>query len=112
MNFYLWSYANPVRTITIEFTTTLAGTQEVINMLVSYGNSINVPFLLVADFQKLLDDYEILLSKLNHSGTLMKYLTNNRLKKTIDQHNVALFKKISEVKQILLALVQSENKRV
>ncbi len=150
---FIYNYLLPssILLFSLEFTTTLTGTQDIINMLVSYGNSIKVPFLLIADFQRLLDDYEMLLSKLNHSGILMKYLTNNRLKvipylsiylsiysyhhiisslfliiilvyiisylslsiqKTIDQHNLALYKKMLEVKHILLAMIQAENKRV
>jgi len=52
------------------------------------------------------------LQKLSHTDILIKYLTNNNLRKTLEIRNVEVYKKINEVKQILDALVVAERKRI
>jgi len=91
-----------------EFTSTIESVQDVINLLIQYSSDIRIPFLLIGDLQKMMDNYEELLLKLSHSGSLTKYLTNNRLRKTIELQNMMLYQKIIEVKQVLIALIHAD----
>eukprot|EP01119_Soliformovum_irregulare_P014015 TRINITY_DN3784_c0_g2_i3.p1 TRINITY_DN3784_c0_g2~~TRINITY_DN3784_c0_g2_i3.p1 ORF type:complete len:1027 (+),score=315.72 TRINITY_DN3784_c0_g2_i3:409-3489(+) len=94
-----------------EFNASLQAISQVIKVLVTYGNDIKVPFLLIADLQRILDKYENLLCRLDRSGKLMSYFTNTRLRKGLEQNNTMLYQKVNEIKSILMAMVHAEKKR-